>query len=59
MEDATIVMSCFFDVPLWIVAGDAAVNSLDRASFCFPSHFFGIHDGHIGSSWVRACTWIA
>ena len=48
MEDAAVVLPRFFDVPLWMVAGDAPVDGLDRASFRLPAHFFGVYDGHGG-----------
>jgi protein phosphatase 2C len=48
MEDAAIVLPRFVDVPLWMVAGDAPVDGLDRASFRLPAHFFGVYDGHGG-----------
>lgn len=49
MEDAALVLPRFFQVPLWMVAGDAAVDGLDRASFRLPAHFFGVFDGHGGA----------
>ncbi|TVU01958.1 hypothetical protein EJB05_52607, partial [Eragrostis curvula] len=48
MEDAAVIVPTFFHVPLWMVAGDAAIDGLDRASFRLPAHFFGVYDGHGG-----------
>jgi protein phosphatase 2C len=48
MEDDYAVVPRFFDLPLWMVAGDAAVDGLDRASFRLPAHFFAVYDGHGG-----------
>ncbi|CAL4895206.1 unnamed protein product [Urochloa decumbens] len=48
MEDAAVALPRFFDVPLWMVAGDAPVDGLDRATFRLPAHFFGVYDGHGG-----------
>jgi hypothetical protein len=48
MEDAALVLPRFFQLPLWMVAGDAAVDGLDRASFRLPAHLFAVFDGHGG-----------
>jgi hypothetical protein len=54
MEDAARVLPTFFHVPLWMLAGDAPVDGLDRASFRLPAHFFGVYDGHGGLQVARA-----
>jgi protein phosphatase 2C len=53
MEDAARVLPTFFHVPLWMLAGDAPVDGLDRASFRLPTHFFGVYDGHGGLQVAR------
>jgi hypothetical protein len=49
MEDAVAAVPRFFDVPLWMLTGDAAVDGLDPLTFRLPSHFFGVYDGHGGA----------
>jgi protein phosphatase 2C len=48
MEDAALILPRFFQLPLWMLAGDAAVDGLDPASFHLPAHFFAVFDGHGG-----------
>jgi hypothetical protein len=36
-----------------VAAGAAAVDGLDRASYCLPAPFFSLYDNH-GSKGVRA-----
>lgn len=49
MEDAVATVPRFFDVPLWMLTGNAAVDGLDPMTFRLPSHFFGVYDGHGGA----------
>jgi protein phosphatase 2C len=49
MEDAVATVPRFFDVPLWMLTGNAVVDGLDPVTFRLPSHFFGVYDGHGGA----------
>ncbi|KAI5020825.1 hypothetical protein ZWY2020_045713 [Hordeum vulgare] len=55
MEDAAAVVPRFHRVPLWMVAGDGAVDDLDRTSFRLPAHFFAVYDGHGGAEVADYC----
>lgn len=49
MEDAVAIVPRFFDVPLWMLTGNAVVDGLDPMTFRLPAHFFGVYDGHGGA----------
>lgn len=49
MEDAVATVPRFFDVPLWMLTGNAVVDGLDPMTFRLPAHFFGVYDGHGGA----------
>lgn len=49
MEDAVAIVPRFFDLPLWLLTGNAMVDGLDPMTFRLPAHFFGVYDGHGGA----------
>lgn len=49
MEDAVAIEPRLFDVPLWMLTGNAVVDGLDPMTFRLPAHFFGVYDGHGGA----------
>jgi len=49
MEDAVATAPRFFDVPLWMLTGNAVIDGLDPMTFRLPAHFFGVYDGHGGA----------
>jgi len=49
MEDAVATAPRFFNVPLWMLTGNAVIDGLDPMTFRLPAHFFGVYDGHGGA----------
>lgn len=55
MEDAVVAVPRFFDIPLWMLISDHAVDGLIHRKISLPSHFFGVYDGHGGSQVANYC----
>ncbi|GER51639.1 protein phosphatase 2C family protein [Striga asiatica] len=55
MEDAVAAVPRLLKIPIWMLAGDGAVDGLSSSSCLshLTGHFFGVYDGHGGKAQIE------